>query len=53
MLSSASFGSLVASVGLAVGLVGALLCILAKRAGSPKVKYFDLILLQIFNATTL
>lgn len=37
MLSSASFGSLVASVGLAVGLVGALLCILAKRAGSPKV----------------
>ena len=42
-----------ASVGLAVGLVGALLCILAKRAGSPKVKYFDLILLEIFNATAL
>ena len=37
MLSSASFGSLLASVGLAIGLVGALLCVLARRAGTPKV----------------
>ena len=37
MLSSASFGSLLASVGLAIGLVGALLCVLARRAGPPKV----------------
>jgi len=37
MLSSASFGSLLLSVGLAIGLVGALLILLARRAGSPKV----------------
>ena len=40
MLSSASFGSLLLSVGLAIGLVGALLILLARRAGSPKVIYF-------------
>ena len=39
MLSSASFGSLLLSVGLAIGLVGALLILLARRAGSPKVIY--------------
>ena len=39
MLSTANFGSLLLSVGLAIGLVGALLILLARRAGSPKVIY--------------
>ena len=40
MLSSASFGSLLLSVGLAIGLVVALLILLARRAGTPKVINF-------------
>lgn len=37
MLSSTSFGGLLASVGLAIGLVAALLCIVVRRAGGSKV----------------
>ena len=47
MLSSASFGSLLLSVGLAIGLVGALLILLARRAGSSKVIYVLLLLQKI------
>ena len=52
MLSSASFGSLLLSVGLAIGLVGALLILLARRAGSQKVFNFFGNLLQKISQNT-